>query len=549
MDGLGSEIIRQQEKLASQRGTWENHWREIAERILPRQDEFNYDREPGQKRTEKIYDASAALALEKFAAVIESMLTPRGQQWHTLAPTSYTLRQDREVMTWMEEVTRILFAARYHVKANFEHQNSERNISLGAFGTGGLFIQDATASGGIIRYKNISLSELYIMENHHGVIDNVHRRFKMSARAAVQKWGKRVPECIRTAAERDPSKQFDFIHCVKPNDELQYGKADYRGMEYSSYYVSVKEKKLLSQGGYSSFPYSISRYMTAPNEVYGRSPAMLVLPDIKMLNEMSRSTIRQAQKLVEPPLLLSDDGVLTQISTRPNALNFGGINADTGAAMVQPLQTGANVVLGLEMEEQRRKTIREAFLVNLFQILEENPRMTATEVLERAKEKGALLNPTIGRQQSEALGPMIERELDILNKNGLLPPMPETLIEAGGEYEIVYESPLNRAQHAEEAVGLLRTIEALSPLLQTSANPEKIMRRFNTDEVVKGLAEINGVPLRWQRSDEELAAMDEQNAQQVQMQQLLEAAPVAADTAKTLTEAQALAQGGGVGGI
>ena len=46
--------------------------------------------------------------------------------------------------------------------------------------------------------------------------------------------------------------------------------------------------------------------------------------------------------------------------------------------------------------------------------------MTATEVLERAREKGALLAPTMGRQQSEALGPMIEREIDILVECGLM---------------------------------------------------------------------------------------------------------------------------------
>ena len=40
------------------------------------------------------------------------------------------------------------------------------------------------------------------------------------------------------------------------------------------------------------------------------------------------------------------------------------------------------------------------------------PQMTATEVIERTNEKGILLAPTIGRQQSEYLGPMIERELD-----------------------------------------------------------------------------------------------------------------------------------------
>ena len=153
---------------------------------------------------------------------------------------------------------------------------------------------------------------------------------------------------------------------------------------------------------------------------------MIVLPDIKMLNEMSKTVIRAAHKTVDPPLLLHDDGVLgLSRGGRPNldpgALNVGGID-DQGRPKVLPLQTGARPDLGLELMEQRRKVINDAFLVTLFQILVEGPAMTATEVLERAKEKGALLAPTMGRQQSEALGPMIERELDILARvPGALP--------------------------------------------------------------------------------------------------------------------------------
>ena len=37
--------------------------------------------------------------------------------------------------------------------------------------------------------------------------------------------------------------------------------------------------------------------------------------------------------------------------------------------------------------------INDAFLVTLFQILTETPEMTATEVIERTREKGALLSP------------------------------------------------------------------------------------------------------------------------------------------------------------
>ena len=70
-----------------------------------------------------------------------------------------------------------------------------------------------------------------------------------------------------------------------------------------------------------------------------------------------------------------------------------------------------------------------------------------------------LLGPLAGRQMSEFLGPMVERELDLLARAGQIPPMPQELAEAGGEYKIEYDSPLARAQRAEEGVAIVRTFE------------------------------------------------------------------------------------------
>ncbi len=56
----------------------------------------------------------------------------------------------------------------------------------------------------------------------------------------------------------------------------------------------------------------LGRYTTGPKEVYGRSPAMTVLPEIKMVNEMSQTVLNAGQKALDPPLLLQEDGALTR---------------------------------------------------------------------------------------------------------------------------------------------------------------------------------------------------------------------------------------------
>ena len=538
-------IIRRQERLAAERINWETHWQEIAVRVLPRQDEFLRKRTGGEKRTEHLYDATAALALERFAAAMESMLVPRTQRWHRLRATDERLNEDAEVRAWFDRVTQILFATRYSTHANYASQQHETFMSLGAFGTGALLIEGIDGKG--IRYKSVHLAELFIAEDRHGRIDTVHRRFEYTARQAKQAWGERLPARIADCAETEPERKFEFIHCVKPREDVKPGRADWRGMPWASYYVSVEGRELLSESGFHKFPYAISRYVTAPREVYGRSPAMIVLPDIKMLNEMSKTVIRAAHKTVDPPLLLHDDGVLgLSRGGRPNldpgALNVGGID-DQGRPKVLPLQTGARPDLGLELMDQRRKVINDAFLVTLFQILVDGPAMTATEVLERTREKGALLAPTMGRQQSEALGPMIERELDILARvPGALPPMPDALKRAGGAYEIEYDSPLNRAQRAEDGAAINRVLQSVAPLVNIDPS---IMDAFDKDAIVRILADVNGVPEKALRSEEAIAALRQQRQQAQAMQQMATLAPPAARAVKDISEAQAAARPGG----
>jgi hypothetical protein len=259
-----------------------------------------------------------------------------------------------------------------------------------------------------------------------------------------------------------------------------------------------------------------------------------------MLNEMKKTIIRGAHRAVDPPWLLYDDGALRSFDLRPNALNYGGVDAQ-GNQLAIPMQSGGDHRLGLDLMQAEQQTINDIFLVTLFQILVDQPNMTATEAMLRAQEKGALLAPTMGRQQSELLGPQIEREIDILAHAGLLPPMPRALAENGGIFEIDYVSPLNRAQRAEDGVAILRTFEAIAPLAQIDPS---VLMAFDVTLAARELADINGMPAKIQRSDEEIEAMKEQQAQQAQAAQILEAAPVAAQTAKTLAETQQIASQG-----
>jgi hypothetical protein len=532
-----SEIIKRYDALASERGTWESHWTEIADRVIPRYSQTmqtpTSEITKGNKRTDKMIDATASIALERFAAAMESMLTPRTQRWHRLKPTDPVLAKDHNVKLWFEGATDNLFKYRYSPRANYASQQHELYMGLGAFGTSIMFT-DSHDEGGL-RYQAIDLRELLFDVNHQGIVDTSYRKFTLTARQMKQRvdtgrW-KSLPDQISGAIKDHPDKTFEIIHCVRPRSEIDTSRADAKGKRYASYYIAVIGQHELSEGGYDTFPYQVSRYVTGPGEKYGRSPAMTVLPAIKVLNEQKKTMLTQGHRAVAPVLLSHDDGVLDTFSMQPGAMNPGGVSAE-GRALVHALPVG-NLAAGQELMDMERGVINDGFLVTLFQILIETPTMTATEVLERAREKGALLSPTMGRQQSEGLGPMIEREVDLLIKQGLMPPMPEALIEARGEFEIEYDSPLSRSQRAEEASGWMRTLEAAVALANTTGDLA-VLDTFNTDVIYTQLAEINAVPPSWLNSPDAIQAIRVERAQQQQAQQMIEAAPAAAGMMKAL---------------
>lgn len=522
----------------AERSTFESHWEEIAARLFPSHKDtftaFGYQNQfnQGAKKTELMFDATAALALQRFSAVLESLLTPQASQWHRLIPSDPSLKKNAQVRRYLDDVNARLFRYRYRPKANFSGQIQPTYMGLGAYGSGVLFV-DALPGGGI-RYRHVHLAEAYFIENHQGLVDTLYRKFQLTAQQAIKRFGEStLPEQIISASKSPTQKdtRFEFLHCVYPREDYDPERLDEKGMQYESIYISCAGQREIKRGGYASFPYPLSRYTQSPGEVYGRSPAMLGLPAIKVLNEEKKTVLKQGHRIVDPVLLLHDDGQISGFSLKPGALNYGAVNAD-GRALVQTLPSG-NIAVGKDMMDDERAVINDLFLVSLFQILVETPAMTATEVLERAREKGMLLAPTMGRQQSELLGPLVERELDILARQGLLPPPPAVFEEAGASYTVEYDSPMARMQRAENAAGLFRTLDLAVNYAKLTGDPSPF-DWVDFDEAMPEIMDINAVPARWVRTMEGVEAVRAQRAQQQQIQQAIEAAPALAGAAKAI---------------
>ena len=514
-------LLSRFDRLQGQRENWETHWQEVADYMQPRKADVTKRRARGDKRMEQVFDSSPIQAVELLAASLHGMLTNPSTPWFTLRFKDEEIENEDEAKLWLEASTDAMYTA--FNRSNFQQEIFELYHDLITFGTAAMFIEEDDDD--IIKFSTRHINEVFIAENDKGRIDTIYRKFKISARAAIQKFGEAVSADVQTKAKKDPYEEIEILHAVYPRADFNPKKKDKANMPFESVYMEYKNGNELSVGGFREFPFVVPRYLKASNEIYGRSPAMTALPDVKMLNEMSKTTIKAAQKQVDPPLLVPDDGFLLPVRTVPGGLNF--YRSGT-RDRIEPLNIGANNPLGLNMEQRRRDSIRAVFYVNQL-MMQQGPQMTATEVIQRNEEKMRLLGPVLGRLQSELLKPLIDRVFAVLLRNNMLPQAPDFL--SGRDVEIEYVSPLAKAQKSTELQSIMRAVEILGSL----ANVAPVFDYVNFDNLVKHLADIVGVPQKILKTQSQVNAERQQQAQQQeqmqQMQQLQQVAKAGGDIA------------------
>jgi hypothetical protein len=147
----------------------------------------------------------------------------------------------------------------------------------------------------------------------------------------------------------------------------------------------------------------------------------------------------------------------------------------------------------------------------------------------------------MGRQETEFLAPMIERELDVLWRRGILqrelPAMPQSLAQAGGVLKVVYTSPLTRLAMAAQVTAIQAWFSDLAPMAQVKPD---VLDVVDTDAAALILADARGVPQKARRTPDAVTQARQARAQQVNQQNILAAAPIAAKAAKDAAQAHAI---------
>ena len=514
--------------MQSGRGTWEDHWQEILDYVMPRKADIVTKRTKGEKRAEVLFDSTAITASNLLSASLQGTLTSPSMQWFYLKLREKELNEIRDVQLWLEDSAKRMYDV--FNESNFNTEVHEMYLDMVTMGTASLFVEEGI--GGFdeagVHFNTLHISEYYIQENTSGYVDTVYRKYKLTARQAVQEFGEdSLGEKVLQAAKDKPDKKFNFIHAVEPLEDYErsMGKGATK-LPFHSCHVCEEDKMVVRGGGYNEFPYLVPRWSKATGEIYGRSPSYNALADIKTLNKSVEIGLKAWSKAIDPPLLVQDDGVIGRVRMTP-----GGITVVRNDAAVKPFQSGANVQLTDMKEEQLRSAIRQAYYSDQLQ-LQQGPQMTATEVQVRYELIQRLLGPTLGRFQSEFLNPLIERVFGIMNRAGALLEAPPEV--QGAKLDIEYVGPLARSQKMEEAIAVERLYQLV---MQIAPADPSLMDIIDNDEAIRARAELLGVPKSVLRGRDEVEELREARMQQQAMQEQMAMQQQQADIAQKQSQA------------
>lgn len=517
-------VMQRHAALFRQRQQWVTVWKDIRDNELPYDGQFDDDQagKPSM-HDEELYSNITGDCRAIFAAGIMSGLTPPSRKWFRLTLADATISDNnivKRVLDQRYDIMEFIFARSnyYNTMHTVYMELPYGQAPMGIFQTGGR-----------ITFVQYPIGTYALATNARGIVDAFARKVKMTAAQLVGQFGiENCPQHVQEDYRKTGGHSEWYTVCwmVEPNRSDAAGEGN-RNMPFKSVYWvdGANRDEVLAVSGFEEWPIPVARYNVKGLEAYGTGPGWDALPDARMLQKMEYDSAVATELGIKPPLQGPAE-IIDTINLYPGSYTPTG----DGINPIQPIFKGQLDIGTLDAKIQRiEDRIKRKFSTDLFLMLEQIDRgqMTAQEVIARNQEKMAQLGPVVERLQSEFLDVIIERVYNLLDRNGIFPPIPDEVadIMEGQEIKIEYLSPLAQAQKMS---GLTAIEQGIAFTGQVAQYDQRVLNRVDFSDAVAKYLDRIGVPATMIRSEEEYQKIleEQQKAQEAAAQAAAQAQAV-----------------------
>ncbi|QDL30759.1 portal protein [Serratia liquefaciens] len=528
-------LEKQLSQLVTARSSYDSHWKELSDFILPNCGRFLTTDAGRNKRNTKVVDPTGGLASRTLESGMLSGITSPTRPWFSLNTPNKQLMDSWPVKMWLSQVVELMNDVMN--KSNWYQSLTVLYRYLGTFATGAISILEDDED--VIRTHVLPIGSYYISNSDRLQVDTVFRKFSMTCRQLVAKFGlESVSDSVKSAWDTGAYEAwFEVVHAVLPNTNRDTGKLNSKNKRYSSVYYQPggSGDKLLSESGFDEMPILVPRWDINGEDAYGSScPGILALGGVKALQLQQKRKDQAIDKLVNPPMMAPSSMKNERLSLLPGDVTYYNGAGDTqGFKPVYEINPRISELL--ESIQDGRQLTNECYFVPLFNMFSNiNTRSMPIEAVnEMRDEKMLQIGPVLDRLNDELLDPAIDRIFNIMNRRGMLPPPPEEL--QGQPLRVEYTSVMAQAQKAVGIGSIERAVGFIGNLV--AAGFQQAADKLDVDQSVDEYFDMLGVPTTITKSDEQVQAEREQRAQQQQAAQSLQMGTGAADIAKTLSQA------------
>lgn len=528
-------LTARHEALKTERSTWLNEWREIAEQMRPRAfREQRTETNKGTKKHGKIINFTPLEAARTLASGMMTGITSPARPWFRLTVVGAPdVTNSPGVKAWLSEVEKVQRESL--ARSNLYNGLHLVYADLGPFCTAAMLVEPDEEDGA--RAYVFPVGSYCLASGPRGEVDTIFREVSLTVGQVVKLFG--LEACSDTVKNHHAGgkldQRVDVVHAIYPNDAYQEGKLGPTGKKWCSDWwelVGPADSGFLREAGFGAFPVLAPRWTRTGEDVYGSGPGFDALGDCRALQLLERRKAQAVDKIVNPPMSSPTASRNTPLSLLPGDINF--VDAMGAGQAMRPLldisPAIVNVIGGEIAVTQDR--IKKAFFAHLWLLItEQNGDMTATEVDQRKEEKLQQLGAVLEGLNDELLDPLLDLLFDINLAAGRIPPAPPEL--QGRNLKPEYISIMAAAQKALSTTGIER-------LANFGGNLSKLdpaaLDKLNLDQMLDEYADAVGTPPGCLRTDEEVDDMRKQRAQAQQQQAQEQQLAAQADTAKKLSE-------------
>ena len=476
----------------------------------------------------EIFDDTAVWCNQMFANGLASNMVPKSDRWMYLkvkdVPSGDLSNDER---AYLQAVSDRILHEFSLPESQFYSASHECFLDIGAYGTSPVQI---SYINGVVNFRTRPLADVFFDTDYHGKVDTVYYRCFKTARQLMQMF----PQ-VEGMQGFNPTKsvhdKYELVYTIEPNNNRVAKKGGRVGNErpYVVTYWSPQLREPIQVDGSSYFTFLVPRWSKLADEVYGRGPAFTCLSQIRVLNKMVKEALTSAEYLNFPTLTAEEDSIMLPMKYGSRQIMFH----EPGSNPPSPILAGNQPQYIMQMIQMYRETINRSFFVDQIIRQEKKERQSVLEIQDT---RGQMLNqlaPLLNRMESEYLSPAIEAAFELLERDGQLPPAPESL--DGAEIEISYSSPAAQAQYATRLSDISAFLRDLAPLAQVK--PE-ILQTVDERALFESYAKYRNVDPVVIKSAEQLGAERDAEAEDQQLMAQAQAAPQVAGALKDVAQAK-----------